>query len=55
MKLKLEKINNQHFNKNKIRFNKIKDLFIYYTTYSLQKQGNLTIKAALYLAFYRYE
>ena len=47
MKLKLEKINNQHFNKNKIRFNKIKDLFIYYTTYYIEDHLNYNFKGGI--------
>ena len=47
MKLKLEKINNQHFNKNKIRLKKIKDMFVYYTTYYIEDHLNYNFKGGI--------
>ena len=47
MKLKLEKINNQHFNKNKIKLKKIKDLFAYYTTYYIEEHLNYNFKGGI--------
>ena len=47
MKIKLEKINNHHFNKNKIIFKKVKDMIVYYTTYYIQDHLNYNFKGGI--------